>query len=56
MSYQAAPVFLFSVILKTNLLQLPSCPLSKNPDFPETIIALLDSYNVCPIGSLLWLR
>lgn len=53
MSYQAALVFLLSVIVKTNLLQLPACPLSKNPDFPEAITALLDSYNVCPIGSLL---
>lgn len=52
MSYQAALVFFLSVIVKTNLLQLPSCPLSRKPDFPEAIIALLDSY-VCPIGSLL---
>lgn len=46
MSYQAALVFLLSVIVKTNLLELPSCPLSIKPDFPDAIIALLDSYNM----------
>lgn len=46
MSYQAALVFLLSVIVKTNLLEFPSCPLSIKPDFPDAIIVLLDSYNM----------